>query len=286
MIEKINPDYYINAALCSDFSASTLPKATMHHLKIKSHGYDVFAVYYQASGPGCHPTVVLLHGLPGFDQNTDIAHSIRRLGWNVIIFHYRGAWGSGGEFTIGNSIEDTEIVLEYLRDSNISKKLCVNIDKIVVVGHSMGGGIAGVIAAKNKYLAGVALISPWNFGRLAGCISENEIAQLKEELQSGEGPLAGATADSIIRDAQINGLKWDTKVNLAKLSNKPVLIVKSNDLFFMDTEEISQLLYDIKYPFLTDEYVDTDHVYSDQRIKLQKIIIKWLLTICQVPADS
>lgn len=46
---------------------------------------------YMAAGAGPHPTVLLLHGLPGNEQNVDLAQSIRRAGWNVLTLHYRGS---------------------------------------------------------------------------------------------------------------------------------------------------------------------------------------------------
>ena len=48
------------------------------------------------AGAGRRPTVVLLHGLPGNEKNLDLAQAIRRAGWNVVTFNYRGSWGSPG----------------------------------------------------------------------------------------------------------------------------------------------------------------------------------------------
>ena len=44
-----------------------------------------------ANGQGPHPTIVLLHGFPGNEKNLDLAQSLRRAGYNVLFFHYRGA---------------------------------------------------------------------------------------------------------------------------------------------------------------------------------------------------
>jgi len=38
--------------------------------------------------------VVLLHGYPGNERNLDLAQARRRDGWDIVFFHYRGAWGS------------------------------------------------------------------------------------------------------------------------------------------------------------------------------------------------
>ena len=57
-------------------------------------------LFLLASGTQPHPTVILLHGFPGYEQNIDLAQSLRRDGWNVLAMHYRGAWGSQGTFSL------------------------------------------------------------------------------------------------------------------------------------------------------------------------------------------
>jgi len=46
---------------------------------------------YVAAGAGPHPAVVLLHGFPGNEKTLDLAQDVRRAGWNVLYFNYRGA---------------------------------------------------------------------------------------------------------------------------------------------------------------------------------------------------
>jgi len=61
------------------------------------------AIVYEAQGAGPHPTVVLLHGFPGNEKNLVLAQALRRAGWNVVFFHYRGSWGSGGPLLLGSA---------------------------------------------------------------------------------------------------------------------------------------------------------------------------------------
>src|SRR5262245_24578934 len=65
-------------------------------LTVPSHGVEMDGFLYLASGAKPHGTVLLLHGLPGYEMNGDLAQSIRRAGWNVLLFHYRGTWGTAG----------------------------------------------------------------------------------------------------------------------------------------------------------------------------------------------
>src|SRR5437763_7630413 len=83
--------------------------------QIPSHGAGLNVLAYIAEGAGPHPVVVLLHGFPGNERNLDLAQDIRRAGWDVVYFNYRGSWGTPGNFSFAHSIEDVSSVVEYLR---------------------------------------------------------------------------------------------------------------------------------------------------------------------------
>ena len=90
--------------------------AALAVVSFSSHGVDLDATLYLASGRGPHGAVVLLHGLPGYEVNGDLAQAIRRAGWNVLLFHYRGMWGAGGAFSFSSAIDTAEAV-RFLRDA-------------------------------------------------------------------------------------------------------------------------------------------------------------------------
>jgi acetyl esterase/lipase len=154
----------IPAALTTDPPASKTDPATMGDLAIPSHGAMMNGIIYVAGGAGPHPTVILLHGFPGGELNLDLAQSIRRAGWNVLVFHYRGAWGSQGAFSFANSIEDTQAALAWVRDPQNAKKYRINPDRIVLIGHSMGGFMAAS-AGRDPKVMGVAMLAAWNIFR-------------------------------------------------------------------------------------------------------------------------
>jgi pimeloyl-ACP methyl ester carboxylesterase len=114
-----------------DYPAESLPHA------IPSHGVNLNAVLFTAAGPGPHPTVLLLHGLPGNEQNIDLAQSVRRAGWNVLTLHYRGSWGSPGAFSFSHCLEDAAAAIEWLRAEGADRVPRVDPGRILVIGHSM-----------------------------------------------------------------------------------------------------------------------------------------------------
>src|SRR6516225_3706705 len=101
---------------------------------VPSHGVDLDAWLYVASGAGPHGTVILAHGLPGYEMSGDLAQSIRRAGWNVLLFHYRGTWGVGGTFSQSSAIEDTAAVVHFLREPANAAKYRTDPKQLVLIG--------------------------------------------------------------------------------------------------------------------------------------------------------
>src|SRR3546814_13526648 len=90
----------------------------MSAFTIPSEDGALNAVLYTAAGSGLHPTLLLLHGFPGNEQNLDLAQAARRAGWNVLTLHYRGSWGSPGSFSFTHASEDAWNALQYLQQSD------------------------------------------------------------------------------------------------------------------------------------------------------------------------
>src|ERR1700739_4813076 len=68
------------------------PASMVSLADVPSHGENLLGVFYLHSGAGLHPTVVLMHGFPGYEQNLDLSQAMRRQGWNVLAVHYPGSW--------------------------------------------------------------------------------------------------------------------------------------------------------------------------------------------------
>ena len=96
--------------------------ASITELTIDSGGHRMPGLIYLANGPGPHPTVLLLHGFPGNEKNLDIAQDLRRNGFNVLFFHFRGSWGADGSYRVSGLPADVDAVLSYLRQPDNAQK--------------------------------------------------------------------------------------------------------------------------------------------------------------------
>lgn len=66
--------------IATDPARDTAAPASMEEVMVPSHGQQLLGVFYLAAGSGAHPTAVIMHGFPGYEQNLDLAQAIRRAG--------------------------------------------------------------------------------------------------------------------------------------------------------------------------------------------------------------
>ena len=123
--------------LTTDFGQDAKAPGSCEELTIPSHGSRLAAFMYTAPGPQPHPTLILLHGFPGNERNLDIAQSVRRAGWNVLYFNYRGSWGSEGDFSFANCVEDVASAVAFCKQQ--AQTLHIDTARLALFGHSMGG---------------------------------------------------------------------------------------------------------------------------------------------------
>lgn len=250
--------------------------ATMEAPDVLSHGARLNAVFYLASGRGPHPTVLLMHGFPGNEQNMDLAYAIRRAGWNVLIPHYRGSWGSSGIFSFANAIEDTQASIQFLREVENVKKYRIDPKKIVLVGHSMGGFMVSYSAAHDPEIAGIAMISAWNIG---ASMSRSPKKGRTETFLTASPRLAGTTPEGLQAEAEQNVARWNYLDYAESLKTRPVLILESNDRNVSDNKAMKEALQKAGNSRVIEIHMDTDHPYSDHRIALQVAVLQWLETV-------
>jgi pimeloyl-ACP methyl ester carboxylesterase len=256
----------------------------MDILEIPSHGVSLNGFVYVAAGRGPHPIVVLFHGLPGYERNLDIAQDIRRAGWDVLYFDYRGSWGSPGSFSLAHCIEDAEAVISYLRQPAVALRLREDASRIVLLGHSMGGFVAVQAAAADPAIHSVALISAVD---VAGFVPEplpNPDDKLTDAMAKGyasEGlaPLAGCSAQELARETVAHARQWRFQSQESALHSRRLLIVTSDDGFAQGGNALAAAVGAAGNRNIVTMHFSTDHSYSYARIDLSYAILRWLLAL-------
>ncbi len=232
---------------------------------IDSHGSHIMGLLMLASGAQPHPTVILLHGFPGYEQNVDLAQSLRRDGWNVLAMHYRGVWGSQGSFSFTHCMEDVSTMLAYVTQPANVQKFHIDTHHLVVIGHSMGGFMTvAALAQHPEFKAGVVITEGSPVRDFAGETDPADYA-----------PLAGTSFTALQREAHAHTSAWSFPTLATKIAPRPVLDITANDGLRASNEDLVAALKHAGSP-VTSIHFDTDHAFSDHRIALQAAILKWL----------
>ena len=268
LLEERSPD--------ADFPAAVV------ELAIEYEGDRMPGHIYLAEGSGPHPTFLLLHGLPGNEKNLDIAQVLRRAGFNVLFFHYRGAWGAEGSYRMSSLDDDVLAVLDYLRRPENASRLRIDTKRLSLLGHSRGGFTALAAGRKDEALTCVAAMSPANLGVWKSEVNNPE-SPLIERLSGYADSLfmlRDMNADSMLADLKATeAAELDTTLFGRGLRGKSVLLVVGD----RDTVTTPETMFSpVVSAYQKDAAIDLshsiisgDHSFSWSRIELTRLILDW-----------
>jgi pimeloyl-ACP methyl ester carboxylesterase len=257
------------------------PPEDAHHparfevLHIPSGGVEINGIAYVPAGPGPHPTAVLLHGMPGNEKNLDLAQAMRRAGWLVIAFNYRGSWGSPGAFHFAQTLDDADAVLAYLRQPDSVAKLGVDTNRLVMIGHSMGGWITLQTLAHDKGLLGAAVISPADLALIAAPGRDAALSFILDDRES----IAETDNDALADEMMAHADDWKMAALAPQLTDRRLLVLYSHDAYQAHALSLIESLKAAKSKSFTAAYTATDHAWSDHRIALQAQVLNWLANL-------
>ncbi len=247
---------------------------------IPSHGVHMNAICYIANGRGPHPAVVLLHGYPGNERNLDLAQVLRRAGYCVLVFHYRGAWGSGGSFGYAEALADAHVAVDYLMRSENAARLRVDPARVALVGHSFGASLALQTGAGRDDVRGVVALATYRMAEVGRAANRDprHAEALVTDLDESR-VLRGFTGQTAVGLLQLDPEAYDLIDLAPRLRNAPVLLVGA----LRDTacplathqRPIAAALAEAGVDVTAVE-LDTDHAFSGKRITLARLVVDWL----------
>jgi len=251
-------------------------------VEIESGGVPLIGVLYLPAGPGPHPVAVLLHGFPGHDANQDLAQGLRRAGYAVVVFHYRGSWGVGGAWSWSNCLEDAQAVVQAVLAGDDPAFARLDPGRVLVLGHSLGGFVALQVAAAEPRVRAVVSVAGFDFGVAQQEIRDDPEARsaYHDAWASQLAPLRGTGADALIEEMLAAGESWDLRKVAPAVTRVPVLLVGTG----RDTVTPAQVHHwplvrafvAAGAPRFEHLVLDTDHALADHRLRLAREVTGFL----------
>ncbi|MFM7275132.1 MAG: alpha/beta hydrolase family protein [Gammaproteobacteria bacterium] len=263
------------------------PPATMGGVQFRSAGANLNGVLYEAAGPGPHPTLLMLHGFPGNELNADIAQAVRRAGWNALIFHYRGSWGSEGEFGFVHVIEDSQTVFDALREERFAQEHRIDPAHVSVFGHSMGGFAALHTVARKTEARCVLSIAGANMASIGGSLAEPAVAAAVAARfrDWGEGYIRGISGEALVAELRANADGFDTLALAPRLAARPALLVTglADDVTPTATshDPLVAALRAAGAKDLQEVRLEADHAFNGARVRLAREVVGFLNGMCR-----
>lgn len=251
---------------------------TVVELQIPSGDAMMNGHLYVANGQGPHPTIVFLHGFPGNEKNLDLAQAMRRAGFNTLYFHFRGAWGSGGEYSATHLVEDAANAISWVEEQGRAGNHRINPDKISLVGHSMGGFTALIAGVENPQVQCTVALAPAN---------PYESATRIEPGTAPTKPVPGlknyAYAD-MVRNVLANEKRFNYLPRMTGYKDRPVLLISGlkDTVLPMETQRpIAKAIKDAGAAHFEHVTIDAGHSFSSHRIALMRHVSGWMTQHCR-----
>ncbi len=230
----------------------------------QSAGCNLHGMLYLGAGSGPRPTAIVLHGIPGIEKNVDIAYALRDAGWNALIFHYRGSWGSQGDYTLPGIPDDVRAAIDELA----SGQYPVDVERLALIGHSLGGWAAIVCAARDPRVKAAVTI---------GGISNMRTWYLSpDQALEYARYLNGTSATELQLEIRALGATRNPVDVIDDIRSMPILIVHGNP---DDVVSIDQALALHQASNGSADLVvidGADHTFSRHRRQLVETVVGWL----------
>lgn len=270
-----------------------------HHITIQSGQLELAAtLHYPISGeggltanssPGRYPIVIIAHGFVGNRIGVNrlfvkVARDFSRHGFMVLRFDYGGCGESTGDYGAGGLdalIDQTRHVIDYALDMD-----CVDPQKIILLGHSLGGAVSVLTSARDKRVKSLIL---WS----AVAYPFNDIVNItgkkiyEEAVQSGSADYLGYALQPIFFQSLA---KYQPFEQLRKFSGDVLLIHGTGDeVIPVDYCFLYQKLFWLRQQGQCDKEVifQADHTFSGAQAS-EQVVNKtrdWLLYLDKRKAD-
>ncbi len=250
-------------------------------VEVPSHGVMLEGRILQAAGAGPHPTMIMLDGLPGWDSVMDVDMAARAAGWTVLVFRYRGAWGSPGTFSVTHAIEDASAAVAWLRTPEVAAKYDVDTRRIVLAGHSMGGFCTLAAGRGDRHVAGLIALDPWNAGGDAKMIlATPQYRSGYDAALDDPAAVGGVTGHTIAQETLDHAQAWDYDDWAGDMAGRPLLLFGAGQSQLEGNGPAVGALADnirkIDGHGLTAVVWPTDHYFTDRRAEMIDTVITWL----------
>jgi len=199
-------------------------------LEFVSAGCKIQGKFHPATGVPPFPTVLLLSGLPGNEDDVlELGQLMSQHGINALTFNYQGTHQSEGTCGLRNTLKDIQAAIEYLHQDDVIHEFQIDTGRLVLGGYSYGGGMALAYAASHPEIKRIVSIAGTDHGEFAREYMRNStfaemIDASFEEMKFPAGPVHFGGKEAIPVLTQ-NPDPYDLRLGAPALADRDILLI-------------------------------------------------------------
>lgn len=276
---KIDARYLLEEPALGD---AALPDSL--ELDLPIDGDRIFGEIYLPSGvyEGPHPTVILCHGIPGTNNNDDVAQCLRRMGCVVIRPYHRGAWGSEGIYSFSHCIEDAIALAHWARE-DVARAYAIDPKNIFLAGHSNGGNTVLNAARYLPFLRGVIAFCPYDHQAGLEHISHKD---LKACFQEAAAVLHVGRFEDLWQDSVEHAAEWSFVAGAHRFQDRNLLLIGGRRDTVAPPQWMIEPLWSELESLPTQSHhkkvlLDTNHGLDNARLDLIRAMGEWIQEVVE-----
>jgi uncharacterized protein len=160
------------------FLSAQVSAVAPQEIIIYNNGTLLKGKFYAAEGTGPFPTLLLLQGTPGNENDViGLCGFLSEKGINALTFNYSGSHQSEGLMSFSNCQSDIGAVFTFLNEPCNLEKFNIDPSKIILGGYSFGGGMAVTYAINHPEIEFLISIAGNDWGEYMMDYAEDTVMQ-------------------------------------------------------------------------------------------------------------
>jgi len=261
-------------------------------IAINRNGVLLKGKFYVAEGEGIFPTVILLHGFPGNENDVlGIGNKLSQSGMNALTFNYSGTYQSQGLASFENQQKDIQAAFDFIHHLENINQYKIDTTLIYLGGWCHGGGMALAYVINHPEIKTVFSIAGNDFGEFMREYARNPemqkmIDQMFDSITAPKGPVrfeSGATLKEMaaVGIENINPM-FDIRKNAPILAQKDILLICGWDDAQITVDQFILPLYralqKAKAKNVRIIAFQDDHYFRNSREEVAQTVIEWIKT--------
>jgi uncharacterized protein len=259
---------------------------------INHNGILLKGKFYAAEGAGPFPTLLLLQGIPGNENDViGLCGFLSEKGISALTFNYSGTFQSEGLISFSNCQADINAVIKFLNEPGNQENFKIDPSKFVLGGYSFGGGMAVTYAINHPEINYLISIAGNDWGEYMMDYAEDTEMQARLDANINNIEAKGIyrfvpgekPSDKLAEGFRDFDPAFFQKRNAARLAPKNILLISGWDDSGVTIERhILPLYRELKKEQAQNVKIvayQDDHSFSHSREAMGNMIAEWIVQV-------